>query len=135
MATLTTGQVLDATDRLVAAFAATDTRAYFGCFAPAATFVFHTEPDRLDDRASYERLWAGWIADGWRVESCDSTDRLVQLSGDTAVLSHRVRTVTSLGGERAATDERESIVFAMIDGDLVAVHEHLSPVRSRASGV
>lgn len=127
MAALTTEQVLAATDRLVAAFAATDTAAYFDCFAPSATFVFHPEPDRLDDRASYERLWAGWLADGWRVESCTSTDRLVQVHGDTGVLTHHVHTVTVVDGERTETDERESIVF-VLDGDrVVAVHEHLSP--------
>lgn len=30
------------------------------------------------DRATYETLWASWLADGWRVASCASSDRLVQ---------------------------------------------------------
>ncbi|WP_017934353.1 YybH family protein [Nocardioides sp. Iso805N] len=124
---LTIDEVLEATDRLVAAFAATDTVAYFACFAESATFVFHPEPHRLDDRAAYETLWAGWVADGWRVEECESTERLVQVHGETGILSHSVRTVTSVGGERTTTYERESIVFVR-DGDrLVALHEHLSP--------
>jgi len=127
MPDLTIDEVLEATDRLVAAFAATDTDAYFACFAPSASFVFHPEPHRLDDRAAYEALWAGWVADGWRVEECESTERLVQVHGEAAILSHSVRTVTSVGGERTTTYERESIVFVRDGGELLAVHEHLSP--------
>ncbi|WGL52300.1 nuclear transport factor 2 family protein [Nocardioides sp. BP30] len=127
MPELTIDEVLEATDRLVKAFADTDTDAYFACFADSATFVFHPEARRLDDRAAYESLWAGWIADGWRVEECESTERLVQVHGETGILSHSVRTVTSVGGERTTTYERESIVFVRDGDDLVAVHEHLSP--------
>lgn len=128
MTMLTSPEVLAATDRLVAAFAATDTEAYFACFAPEASFVFHPEASRLDDRATYERLWAGWLADGWRVVSCESTERLVQVYGDTGILSHRVRTEVSAGGERSVSDERETIVFVRTEQGLVAVHEHLSAV-------
>jgi ketosteroid isomerase-like protein len=124
---LTTDHVLAAADHLVAAFAATDTDAYFACFAESATFVFHPEARRLGDRAAYEALWADWLASGWRVEECESGDRLVQVLGDSAVFSHSVRTVTSVAGERSTTLERESIVFTLVDGDLLAVHEHLSP--------
>ena len=125
---LTETDVLAAADRLIAAFAATDTVGYFDCFAPAASFVFYPEPRRLDDRQSYERVWSGWLADGWRVVACDSSERLVQIFGDTAVFSHRVRTVTAVGAEETVTDERETIVFALDAGRLLAVHEHLSPV-------
>jgi ketosteroid isomerase-like protein len=128
---LTESEVLAATDRLVAAFAATDTAAYFACFAPDASFVFHPEAARLDDRATYEGVWAGWLADGWSVVSCASTDRLVQVYGDTAVMGHTVRTVTAVGGEQDETLERETIVFARVDGELLAVHEHLSTVPAR----
>ncbi|MDF2826456.1 MAG: ketosteroid isomerase [Mycobacterium sp.] len=121
-----TEQVLAATDALVAAFAATDTAAYFAGFSPDATFVFHSEDARLDDRAAYEALWASWLASGWRVESCVSSERLVQLLGDTAVLTHTVDTGTSGQGESSTPRERETIVYTR-DGDrLVAVHEHLS---------
>ena len=132
MATLTSAQVMSATDRLVEAFAATDTAAYFACFSPDASFVFHPESARLDDRAAYEALWASWLAEGWRVVSCTSSDRLIQIHGDTAVLSHTVDTVTSVNGQQSTARERESIVF-VLDGERVpplpvAVHEHLSPV-------
>lgn len=125
---ITDEDVLAATGRLVTAFAATDTEAYFACFSPDASFVFHPEAARFGDRATYERVWAGWLADGWRVVSCESTERLVQVYGETGILSHRVRTVTEAGGERTTSDERETIVFALVDGELKAVHEHLSPV-------
>ncbi|GAS97796.1 uncharacterized protein RMCC_4762 [Mycolicibacterium canariasense] len=125
---MTEDDVLAAADALVAAFAATDTAAYFACFSPDATFVFHPEPARLDNRAAYEALWAGWLAAGWRVVSCTSTDRLVQLHGDLAVFTHSVRTTTSENSVETTTDERETIVFARVGERLLAVHEHLSPV-------
>jgi uncharacterized protein (TIGR02246 family) len=129
MTTLTSDQVMIATDELITAFAATDTAAYFACFAPDATFVFHPEQDRLDDRAAYEKLWASWIDDGWHVVSCTSSDRLVQVLGDAAVLSHTVDTVISVRGERTTLRERESIVYVRDrDGRVLAVHEHLSKV-------
>lgn len=121
--------VFAAADRLIAAFAATDTDGYFACFSPEANFVLHSEPERLDNRAAYERLWSSWLEDGWRVESCASTERAVVLSGEAAVFSHSVHTVTSLAGVTTATQERESVVFARDDrGDLLAIHEHLSAV-------
>jgi ketosteroid isomerase-like protein len=133
MATLTSDQVLTATDHLIGAFAANDTAAYFACFSPDATFVFHPEASRLDDRAAYESTWASWLDAGWRVVSCISSDRKVQLLGDTAVLTHTTDTVTSVDGrESPSLRERESIVF-VLDGDrVVAVHEHLSPMPATA---
>ncbi|CAN5396027.1 nuclear transport factor 2 family protein [soil metagenome] len=127
MTALTSEQVLTATDDLIAAFAATDTAAYFAWFSADATFVFHPEPARFDNRGAYEAVWASWLEAGWRVVSCTSTDRLVQLLGHVAVMTHTVNTVTSDGGTETATRERETIVF-VLDGDrLLAVHEHLSP--------
>lgn len=122
------GDVLAAADRIIEAFAATDTDRYFAGFHPRATFVFHTEPRTLGDRAEYERLWSGWVSTGWHVVSCDSSERVVTTVGATAVFSHSVRTVTQDGdGTRTETRERESIVFAAApDGGLIAVHEHLS---------
>jgi uncharacterized protein (TIGR02246 family) len=116
-----------AASAIVDAFAATDTDRYFAAFAPDATFVFHPEPHRLDDRAAYERLWAEWVASGWRVTSCASSDRRVQVFDGGAVFTHTVDTsvVTPDGPE--SYRERETIVFVLDDGDLVAVHEHLSP--------
>lgn len=113
---------------IVDAFAATDGERYFSAFADDASFVFHTEPSRLDSRAGYERLWRTWVESGWRVVSCDSSERLVQPLAGGAVFSHTVDTTVETGEGRESYRERESIVFA-VDGDrLVAVHEHLSPL-------
>ncbi|MFT4265513.1 MAG: nuclear transport factor 2 family protein [Nocardioides sp.] len=124
---LTSDAVLVAARRLVEAFARTDTAAYFACFHPRATFLFHTEPALLESRAAYERLWASWIGEGWQVVSCASSDPHVVVVGETAVFSHRVHTVTRVGSETTSTVERESIVFAAQGDSVVAVHEHLSP--------
>lgn len=124
---LTREEVQQAAATLVAAFAATDTDAYFGCFSPEASFVFHSEPDRLNDRAAYERLWQDWLSAGWRVVSCASTNAVVHLCGNAAVFVHDVRTSTATAGVTETTSERETIVFRRAaDGSVTAVHEHLS---------
>lgn len=127
---LTETTVLAAADRLVAAFAATDTAAYFGSFRPDATFCFHTEKSRLDDRAAYEAIWASWLADGWRVLDCVSSDRRVQLLGETAIFTHTVRTTVrpATSAPEESYVERETIVFVDGPDGLLAVHEHLSTI-------
>jgi len=111
----------------VEAFAATDGDRYFACFAPEATFCFHTEPARLNDRASYERLWRQWTSDGWRVSACESSNQLAQPFAGGAVFTHDVATTVSTTEGDEHLRERETIVFRS-DGDrLVAIHEHLSP--------
>ncbi len=123
-----TAEVLAAADRLVAAFGGHDVAAYFGAFRPDATFTFYTHPEPLRSRAAYEELWRTWEADGFRVLSCASSDRHVQVLGDVAVFTHRVATRVVLGGAEEDLDERETIVFARAaDGSWLAVHEHLSP--------
>ena len=124
-----TAEVLAAADAIIDDFAHHRTAAYFAGFAPDATFVFHTAERRLESRDEYEQLWAQWEReDGFRVHGCTSTDRRVQLWGDTAVFSHSVHSAVELGGETTEVDERETIVFARRDGRWVAVHEHLSAV-------
>lgn len=122
-----------AASAIVDAFAATDRARYFAGFAPDATFVFHTEPGRLDDRAAYERLWDEWVEGGWRVASCDSTDRLVQPFPGGAVFTHSVATSVETPDGPDSYRERETIVFRTdpVRG-LVAVHEHLSPMPDAA---
>jgi ketosteroid isomerase-like protein len=124
-------EVMVAAAALVAAFGRHDTEAYFAAFAPEATFVFYTAEAPLGSRAAYAELWASWeLQDGFRVLSCDSTDRQAQvITDDVVVFSHRVATRVSTSEGEAALDERETIVFARNeDGSWLAVHEHLSPV-------
>jgi uncharacterized protein (TIGR02246 family) len=121
--------VREAAEALVAAFGAHDTAAYFAAFAPDADFVFHTTPERLPDRAAYERLWARWEAeDGFRVHGCTTSATRIRMLGEAAaVLVHDVSTDLELGGTRETVEERETIVFERRDGAWLAVHEHLSP--------
>ena len=118
-----------AASAIVDAFAATDGPRYFATFAPDATFVFHTEGARLEDRGAYERLWAEWVASGWRVVTCTSSESAVQPFPGGAVFSHTVDTTVETPDGRDSYRERESIVFRTDSNrGLVAVHEHLSPM-------
>lgn len=129
MHTPSTTEVLTAADAIVRAFRATDTAAYFRGFSPEATFVFHPEATRLDSRAEYEALWAGWLEEGWRVTACASTDRLVQPFPGGAVFSHTVHTSVATQDGPDSYVERETIVFRATDSrELIAIHEHLSTV-------
>lgn len=121
--------VAAAAERLVAAFGAGQVEDYFACFAPDATFVFHTTPERLESRAAYRRLWHAWEQDdGFRVVSCESSNALITpLGSDVAVFVHDVATTVSTTAGEESLRERETIVFARRDGEWVAVHEHLSP--------
>jgi ketosteroid isomerase-like protein len=113
---------------LVAAFGSGDLEAYFGCFAEDATFLFHTTDRLLPSTGDYRTEWARWVADdGFRVLECSTEDTVVQVLGDVAVLTHRVRTTVSTHSGNEVLRERETIVFAFRDGRWVAVHEHLSP--------
>lgn len=121
-------EVLDAAAALLDAFARHDTAAYFACFAPDATFLFHTADGLLPNRAAYEAEWAAWEADGFAVLGCTSSDQAVsQVSDTVAVFTHAVRTRVRSGGAEEDLDERESIVFRREDdGSWLGVHEHLS---------
>lgn len=120
--------VLAAADAIVDDFGHHRTEAYFAGFDSDATFVFHTADRRLESRADYEELWAQWEReDGFRVHGCRSSDRRVQLLGDTAIFTHSVDSRIELGGSVDDVTERETIVFARHGDGWVAVHEHLSP--------
>lgn len=124
-----TAEVLAAADAIIDDFGHHRTADYFAGFAADATFVFHTAERRLESRDEYEQLWAQWEReDGFRVRGCTSTDRRVQLWGDTAVFTHSVHSAVELNGSIDAVDERETIVFVRRDGRWLAVHEHLSAI-------
>jgi len=124
----TTDEVLAAARHLVQVFGRHETAAYFECFAPDATFIFHTAADRLGSRDEYHQLWRQWERqDEFRVLSCVSARPVVQDLGDVAVFGHDVTTVISTRTGTETVRERETIVFRR-DGDRwAAVHEHLSP--------
>ena len=118
--------VTAAADRLLVAFSSHDREGYFACFAPDATFLFHTSPEVLGTRADYEQEWAVWEAEGFHVDGCSTSDRRIDLvASDVAILTHRVH--TRLAGMPDVQRERESIVFRRLTDDTwLAVHEHLS---------
>jgi kynurenine formamidase/ketosteroid isomerase-like protein len=136
-APLSRAEVQDAADRLVAAFASTDTERYFEAFSRSATFIFHPEPESLGSRSEYRALWDSWVGSGWKVLDCRSSEQHIQVLGTTAIFTHRVATLVQTGpdGETLASDERETIVFTRTEtGEVLAVHEHLSAVPAEAGG-
>ena len=126
--------VLAAAQHLIEAFARHDRVAYFDAFSPEATFIFHATEAAVPSRDAYEALWEQWEReDGWRVRSCHSSDRAVQLLGDAAVFHHRVHTTVATKMGEVHLQERETIIFRRVAGDRwVAVHEHLSPMPAPA---
>lgn len=96
----TSAELLRAADAIVAAFASTDTDAYFAAFAPDASFIFHPEQRRFDSRVEYEDTWSSWLAEGWSGADCASSDRLVQTFPGGAVFSHAVDTTVNTGAGR-----------------------------------
>jgi uncharacterized protein (TIGR02246 family) len=125
----TEADVRRAAGTLVSAFGRGDLDGYFACFADDATFLFHTTDRLLRSTEEYRREWASWVAeDDFRVVDCSTADTVVQVLGDVAVLTHRVRTTVATSEGEAVLSERETIVFARRpDGRWLAVHEHLSP--------
>ncbi|WP_329159187.1 nuclear transport factor 2 family protein [Streptomyces sp. NBC_01717] len=121
-------EIQAAADALVAAFAEGRLDDYFGSFAPDATFVFHSTPQRLASTAEYRALWQRWVAeDDFRILGCTSTGQLIQHLGSTGVFSHDVETRIATRAGEETVHERETIVFARAeDGSWPAVHEHLS---------
>lgn len=121
-------QVLEAVAKVVAAFGSHDKERYFSLFSTDATFIFHSTANRLNSRAEYESEWDAWELTGFKIHSCTSSDPRVTLhsGGSVAVFSHTVRTDLTVGLERLQAGERESIVFELIGGSWLAVHEHLS---------
>ena len=124
---LTPEEVTSAAERIVRAYSAMDEDVYFSSFDPQATFLFHATPERLTSREDYRVQWRIWVSEGWKVISCHSSDPFIQIYGTTAVFSHSVATTTEERGQRAVTEERETIVFTRAgSGGIMAVHEHLS---------
>lgn len=127
MTTADESGALAAVDTIIDNFGHNRRDAYFAGFAEDATFIFHTSPKRLDSRAEYEALWAGWERDNaFAVVSCTSTDRRIQLFGETAIFTHTVETTASVDGDLGTQLERETIVMQRRDESWLCVHEHLS---------
>ena len=89
-------EVRQAAAALVAAFGSSDLDRYLACFREDATFLFHTTDRLLASREEYRREWTSWVReDGFRVLGCETSGTVVQVLGDTAVLTHAVHTTVS----------------------------------------
>lgn len=122
-----TAAALEAVDAIITHFGNHERAAYFSGFAPEATFLFYTTPDRLESRAAYEKPWDEWEAEaGFHVLSCSSSNRHIQVFGTTAVFSHDVDTTLTMEGATESVAERESIILELRDGHWLGIHEHLS---------
>jgi ketosteroid isomerase-like protein len=116
-----------AVDALIDAYANHRRDEYFSWFAPDATFIFHTSPMRLESRSEYEEFWLSWeTQEQFHVIDCTSTNRRMQVFGDTAVFTHDVNTTLSMNGEVEHPAERETIVMRRSADVWACVHEHLS---------
>lgn len=124
---MSSSDVSKAAAELVAAFGAHQRAAYFDAFAPAATFLFYNYPRLLNSRMEYESVWDQWEREGFRVLGCDSSDQhFTFLNDEICVFTHTVRTTLREGEGSICTGERETIVFQLIGGRWLGVHEHLS---------
>ena len=118
---------LAAVDAIITHFGNHERDAYFAGFAPEATFLFYTTPDRVESRAAYKQLWDEWEKEaGFHVLSCSSSNRRIQVFGDTAVFSHDVDTTLTMEGVTESVTERESIILERRGGQWLGIHEHLS---------
>jgi len=121
--------VLQQAAHLVSCFAQHDFDKYFECFADDAVFIFHTSNNVLRNKAEYQKEWKKWEQEwGFKVESCKSTNQLVQLFNDVAIFSHTVDTTLNTSDGKKSFTERETIVFQFQNDKWIAVHEHLSPM-------
>jgi hypothetical protein len=114
-------EVAAAAAAIVAAFGRNDSQAYFTCFAPEATFIFHTTPRRLNSRAEYQAESAKWVKEnGFRVRSCKSTDSRVQVLGGGPFLPTRYKPSCprSRATARCMSAKRSSLSAAIRIGSL-----------------
>lgn len=117
---------------LVGHFGASRVTEYFQCFSESADFIFYTHTERLKSRKAYEDLWKSWEAEmNFKILACTSSDQDIRMVGtNVAIFTHKVSTDVSTNDGVDTVSERETIVFELIGGSWIAIHEHLSPATS-----
>ena len=122
-------EVAQAAAELVAHFGASRVQEYFKCFSESADFIFYTHTERLPNRKSYEELWEKWESEmNFKVLSCKSSNQNIRfVNNDVAIFTHNVSTDISTNDGVDTVAERETIVFELVNGRWMAIHEHLSP--------
>jgi hypothetical protein len=64
----------------------------------------------------------------FKILSCTSSDQDIRMVGNNvAVFTHNVSTDISTNAGVDTVSERETIVFELVGGSWIAIHEHLSP--------
>lgn len=126
----TVEDVAAAAQAIVTAFAANDEADYFGRFAPDCSFAFHTDGVIHTDRDAWQQGWQQLRAEGWEVVACRSLVTHIQLIPQGGIFVHELETTarTGSGSDTETYRERETIVFTRRDGELLAIHEHLSTI-------
>lgn len=120
-------EVQKAAADIVAAFGSHNNDQYFSAFDPQATFIFHNTNTVLKNRFEYEKLWKVWESEGFHIISCESTQPLIQIiSSEVAIFTHHVATQSTFGFGSTVTQERETIIFRLVNQKLLGIHEHLS---------
>jgi ketosteroid isomerase-like protein len=130
---ITVDDIATAAQAIVDAFAATDEADYFGRFAPDCSFAFHTDGVIHTERDAWQQGWRELRADGWEVLECHSLVTHIQLIPEGGIFVHELETTARTGDDTETYRERETIVFTRRDGELVAVHEHLSTIDDTAA--
>ena len=120
-------EVLTAAKQLVEAFGSFDKASYFASFRDDASFIFYNSDVVFPDRASYEKAWDAWVAEGWKVLDCTSSGGAVKMLNDnTGLFTHEVFTTIDTPEGPNKLHERETIVFSREPSRSLGVHEHLS---------
>lgn len=119
--------VLQAAAHLVSCFATHDFEGYFSCFDEETVFIFHTAANVLKSKSEYMNEWRTWEKEwGFKVKACKSSNQRVQMFDSMAIFSHDVATTLGTNDGDKSFQERETIVFHLVSGKWIAVHEHLS---------
>ncbi len=122
-------QVLAAATHLLNVFGENQVEAYFSCFTPEATFIFHGLDYRLKSIADYRAAWDGWVRDlDLRILGATSQQQTVDfIAPGVALFTHSVQVMASTNNGIDHRRERETVVFVrQPDGHWLGVHEHLS---------
>jgi hypothetical protein len=118
--TITVDDIAAAAQAIVTAYAANDEADYFARFAPDCEI--HTARDE------WQQGWRELRAEGWEVVDCHSLVTHIQLIPEGGIFVHELETTARTGDETETYKERETIVFTRRDGELIAIHEHLSTI-------
>lgn len=133
--TPTVDDIAAAAQAIVTAYAANDEADYFARFAPDCSFAFHTDGVIHTERDAWQQGWRELRAEGWEVVDCHSLVSHIQLIPEGGIFVHELETTARTGADTEIYRERETIVFTLRDGELLAIHEHLSTIDAAVADI